>query len=298
MSAGLSGMLRVWGYASGRRGDAARAFGFARRRAGGRRAGSGAQAQTAARFASGRRAAGAASRAKQDSAGAERDGRVFAGGDERGDSDSDGMDRAAAGARGGVGGWFAGRSRCAAETGDVREDSGKHGRARSEHSLDDHAADAGAGRIPRGICGVLERAARSGSRVGERIYAADRRAERGDADAERSREIGARVAGAGETLQETFVHGRSGEGVFESAEKSGRLRVREDVGELFGGFAKPRGTVRLRRHAGLLAMRVRDQQRIALGAYGESGGAGEGGSLHAGVDERGSIRESVSRSGG
>jgi hypothetical protein len=50
----------------------------------------------------------------------------------------------------------------------------------------------------------------------------------------------------------------------------------QNVRELFRRPEKPCGAVRFWRHAGLLAMRLRHQQRTALDSDGESRGAAEG----------------------
>jgi hypothetical protein len=50
----------------------------------------------------------------------------------------------------------------------------------------------------------------------------------------------------------------------------------QNVRELFRRSEKPGGTVRFRRHAGLLSMRLRHQQRTALDSDRKGGGSFEG----------------------
>ena len=54
------------------------------------------------------------------------------------------------------------------------------------------------------------------------------------------------------------------------------MPIFQNVRELFRRSEKPGGTVRFRRHAGLLSVRLRHQQRTALDSDGKGGGSAEG----------------------
>ncbi len=80
-------------------------------------------------------------------------------------------------------------------------------------------------------------------------------------------------------------------GIPSAAGESFRLRVRENVDQLLSGPEEPRRTLRLRRHARLLAVRMRDQHRPALGQGHQVCRPSEDRPFHRRLIERWPLRE-------
>ena len=147
-------------------------------------------------------------------------------------------------------------ARRAAHAGHLRSHPETHRRPAHHRALHDHAAAGPARRLPRGVRPHLVGEPARPAALVQPLHAAGRRSVAGDPDARRprARRRGADVA-ARRAPEDPDARGAA-EKIRAAAAKPGRLRVRADDDLRVGRLRAPDHAVPVRRHAGLLPVRL------------------------------------------